>query len=64
VEAFWNAVRAQEQKIDCLEQTIIDLARLMGIANRDHEEESNLLKSRDISYTNFLVVLENDDLNF
>ena len=57
-------MRAQEQKIDCLEQTIIDLARLMGIANRDHEEESNLLKSRDISYTNFLVVLENDDLNF
>ena len=64
MEAFWNDVRAQEQKIDCLEQTIIDLARLMGIANRDHEEESNLLKSRDISYTNFLVVLENDDLNF
>ena len=32
----------KEQKFDHLEQTITDLAQLMGKANRDSEEEWNL----------------------
>ena len=36
-------VRAHDQKLDHSEQTIIDLARLMGNTNRDHEKKRNLL---------------------
>jgi hypothetical protein len=35
-------MRAREQKLDRLEQTMVDLARLMGFAQKDHEEKSNL----------------------
>jgi hypothetical protein len=38
-EALWGAMRAQEQKLDRLEQTMVDLARLMGFAQKDHEEK-------------------------
>jgi len=46
VEVFWGIVRAHEQKLDrwkqrfdLMEQTIIDLAHLMGNAKSDSEED-------------------------
>jgi hypothetical protein len=42
VEALSGAVWTQEQTLDRLEQTIIDLDWLMDNANKNHEEEKNL----------------------
>ena len=42
MEALSGAVWTQEQTLDRLEQTIIDLDWLMDNANKNHEEKKNL----------------------
>ena len=43
VEALYGVVQTQKHKLDCLEQTISDLTRIMGNINRDRKEERNFL---------------------
>jgi len=54
----------REQRFDCLEQTITDLAQLMGFANKDREEERNLPRNLPPNRPNPIPILEFNDITF
>jgi hypothetical protein len=62
--AIYGPRSIREQRFDCLEQTITDLAQLMGFANKDREEERNLPRNLPPDRPNPIPILEIEGITF